>query len=110
LVAKGDARRAADKWLKDQGIIQDLTDEQYSQVRQLIGNPSFGIFWALLRFRREESAIMLSNAQLGGPERDCAASVLQGNIKAIDGVRDLILELAEPTDNNAAEQGSNLNG
>jgi hypothetical protein len=110
LVARGDARKAADKWLKDQGIIGELSEDQYESVRQLIGLPSFGIFWALLRYRREESAIVLSNSPLGGPERDCAASVLQGNIKAIDGVRDLILELAEPTDNNAAEQGSNLNG
>lgn len=108
-MAKGDARKAADKWLKDQGIIEALTDEQYETVRQLIGLPSFGIFWALLRFRREESAIVLSNAVLGTPERDSAASVLQGNIRAIDGVRTLILELAEPTDD-AAEQRSDLNG
>lgn len=105
-MAKGDARKAADKWLKEQGIIESVTDEQYESVRQLIGNPSFGIFWALLRYRREESAVFLSNAPLGGPERDCAASVLQGNIKAIDLIRELILELAEPTAD-AAEQRSN---
>lgn len=104
-MAKGDARAAADKWLKEQGMIADLTDEQFESVRQLIGNPSFGIFWALLRYRREESAAFLSNAPLGGPERDCAASVLQGNMKAIDGVRDLILELAEPTVDAAEQKG-----
>lgn len=108
-MAKGDQRAAADAWLKKQGIIESLTDEQFESVRQLIGNPSFGIFWALLRYKREESAIVLSNAPLGGPERDCAASVLQGNIRAIDGVRELILELAEPTAD-AAEQRSDLNG
>ena len=104
-MAKGDKQKAADKWLKDQGMIDELTEEQFESVRQLIGNPSFGIFWALLRYRREESAIVLSNAPLGGPERDCAASVLQGNIRAIDGVRSLILELAEPNAD-AAEQRS----
>lgn len=108
-MAKGDARKAADKWLKEQGVIGELDEQQYEQVRSLIGLPSFGIFWALLRYRREESAIVLSNSPLGGPERDCAASVLQGNIKAIDGVRELILELAEPTAD-AAEQRSDLNG
>lgn len=96
-MAKGDAKAAADKWLKEQGMIEALDYDQYESVRQLIGNSAFGIFWALLRYRREESAIILSNAPLGGPERDCAASVLQGNIKAIDGVRSLILEIAEPT-------------
>lgn len=108
-MARGDQRKAADEWLKKQGVIADLTDEQFESVRQLIGNPSFGIFWALLRYRREESAIFLSNAQLGGPERDCAASVLQGNMRAIDGIRELILELAEPTDT-AADQGVTNNG
>lgn len=107
-MARGDQRKAADLWLKQQGIIEKLDDEQFELVRKLIGNPSFGIFWALLRYRREESAVVLSNAPLGGPERDCAASVLQGNIRAIDGVRELILELAEPSDEPAAEQRSEM--
>lgn len=108
-MAAGNARAAADKWLKEQGIIAELDNTQYEQVRKLIGNPSFGIFWALLRYRREESAVMLSNASLGSPEKDCAASVLQGNIRCIDGVRELILQLAEPTDA-AGETQERVNG
>lgn len=96
-MARGDARKAADIWLKQQGIVEELDDKQYELVRELIGNPSFGIFWAMLRWRRERSAIFLSNASLGSPEADSAASVLQGHIKAIDEIRDLVLELAEPT-------------
>ena len=96
-MAKGDARRAADKWLKDQGLIDELTSEDYEEAKKLIGSRSFGIFWALLRYRREESAIFLTNAALGSPQNDCAASVLQGSIKAIDSIRDLVLDLAEPS-------------
>lgn len=103
-MARGDNRKAADEWLKKQGIIGDLTDEDYEQVRKLIGNPSFGIFWAILRFKREQSAIILSNASLGGPERDCAASVLQGHIRAIDDVRETILQIAEPTADAAGDE------
>ena len=96
-MARGDARKHVDTWLKSFGIIEELDDQQYSQVKELIGNPSFGIFYAMLRWRRERSAIFLSNASLGSPENDSAASVLQGHIKAIDEIRDLVLELAEPT-------------
>jgi len=96
-MAHGDARKAASDWLNKQGIIEAVTDEDYEQVRQLIGSPSFGIFWAMLRWRRERSAMLLTNASLGSPERDSAASVLQGHIKAIDEIRELVLEIAEPT-------------
>lgn len=96
-MARGDNRKAADEWLKKQGIIEELTEDDWGQVKKLIGNPSFGIFWAMLRFKREQSAIILSNASLGGAERDCAASVLQGHIRAIDEVRETILQIAEPT-------------
>lgn len=105
-MARGDNKKAADEWLKRQGVIDELTDEDWTQVQKLIGNPSFGIFWAMLRYRREESAIMLSNVSLGVPERDAAASVLQGQIRAIDGIRELILQIAEPNADAAGEQGA----
>jgi hypothetical protein len=107
---RGDARKAADTWLKSQGIIEELDDQQYEQVRELIGNPAFGIFFAMLRWRRERSAIMLSNASLGSPEADSAASVLQGHIKAIDEIRLLVLELAEPTPAAGTEEEQTNNG
>lgn len=103
-MAQGDAKAAANKWLNEQGIIEDLTDDDYREVKKLIGNRSFGIFWAMLRWQRETSAIALSNASLGSPERDSAASVLQGHIRAIDQIRDLVLHLAEPTADAAANE------
>lgn len=90
------AREAAEQWLKEQGIIAELDDQQYEEVRKLIGNPGFGIFWALLRYRAEQNGYFLRNASLGTPERACAASVLQGHIREIDGIRELILSLADP--------------
>jgi hypothetical protein len=103
-MAKGDARKAADDWLKKQGILNEVTDDQYELVRGLIGNPSFGIFYAMLRYKREESAIMLSNASLGSPGADSAASVLQGQIRAIDAIREMVLTIAEPGDAAATEE------
>lgn len=103
-MAKGDAKKAADQWLKDQGMIEELDGDNLSTLQQLIGNPSFGLFWALLRWRRERSAIVLSNASLGTPERDTAASVLQGHIRAIDEIRELVLEIAEPNADAAGEE------
>lgn len=103
-MANGDARKAADDWLKKQGILNEISDEDYELVRGLIGNPSFGIFWAMLRFKREESAIMLSNASLGTPTADSAASVLQGQIRSIDAIREMILTIAEPGDAAALEE------
>jgi hypothetical protein len=109
-MARGDAKKAADDWLKKQGIIEDVTDEDYELVKKLIGNPSFGIFWAMLRWRRERSAILLSNASLGSPERDSSASVLQGHIRAIDEVRQMILEIAEPNADAAGTSEEQTNG
>jgi hypothetical protein len=109
-MARGDARKAAADWLKKQGIIEEVSDEDFETVRQLIGNPSFGIFWAMLRWRRERSAIMLTNAPLGSPERDSAASVLQGHIKAIDEILEMVLDIAEPPADAAGEAEERSNG
>ena len=103
-MARGDLKKAADKWLKEQGIIEELDDEQWREVKKLIGNPSFGIFWAMLLWQRQRNATLLMNALLGSPERDAAASVLQGQARAIDEIRELILNIAEPNADAAGEQ------
>lgn len=97
-MARGDTRKAAQEWLKKQGIVStdELDEQQYELVRKLIGDPSFGIFCAMLRFRAVESSVVLRNTPLGTPERDCAASVLQGHIREIDDIHSLILDIAEP--------------
>ncbi len=102
-MAAGDARKAADAWLKKQGIIADVTDEDYEQVKKLIGMPGFGIFWAMLMFHRQNQQAFLGNAPLGTPQADCAASVLQGSIKCIDHIREIILNIAEPPADAAGE-------
>lgn len=109
-MARGDAKKAAEEWLKKQGVIAELDDDQYREVKKLIGNPSFGIFYAMLLWHRQRSAMLLTNAPLGTPERDSAASVLQGHVRAIDEVREIILNIAEPNADAAGEDEEQVNG
>lgn len=109
-MASGDRRAATAKWLKQQGLVEELDGQQLEQVQQLIGLPSFGTFYAMLRWLRERSAIALSNASLGSPTADAAASVLQGNIRTIDEIHEMILQVAEPPADAAGENEEQLNG
>lgn len=109
-MARGDSRKAASDWLNKQGLIEEVTDEDYEKVKQLIGLPSFGIFWAMLQWRRARSAIVLTNSSLGTPERDWAAGVLQGQIKSIDEIREMVLDIAEPPADAAGENEEQGNG
>lgn len=105
----GQQRDAAEQWLKEQGIVAELDDTQYRLVKELIGSPSFGIFYGMLLYRRAMSAIALSNASLSSPERIAAASVLQGQIRAIDDLKEMVLQIAEPQTADAAEPNKEQN-
>lgn len=96
-MARGEAKAAAAAWLKQQGLIESLDDDQWTEVQKLIGDPAFGILYAMLMYQRAEYMVMLSNVTLGTPEKDSHASVLQGNIRAIDRMHETLLMIAEPT-------------
>lgn len=103
-----ESREAAVGWFRAQGqrnlTDPGLEDVEFEQLRSLIGYPAFGIFWSILMNQRATAAQILSNAPLGTPERDWAAGVLQGQIRGIDQIYEMLLEVADPTD---AQESSN---
>lgn len=96
----GEMRRAATaQWLASQGLRnpEEISAEEFAELRTLLSpHKGFGIFWSILAYYRQHSAIMLNNANLSTPQGVSAASQLQGNIKAIDDFRELVLNIADP--------------
>lgn len=95
-----DIRAAVQAWMREQGIRDPgaLDAGDYAKVKTLLSSdrPAFGIFWSLIMFDRQNWAIQLQNADLGSELGRSAASRLQGAIGAIDAVRDLLLNIADP--------------
>jgi len=96
----GEVRRAATaQWLASQGLRnpEEISPEDFAELRTLLApHKGFGIFWSMLAFNRQNAAMMLSNTNLATPAGISAASQLQGNIKAIDDFRELVLNIADP--------------
>ncbi|RPJ47613.1 MAG: hypothetical protein EHM21_08080 [Chloroflexi bacterium] len=96
----GQIRRAATaQWLASQGLRnpEEISPEDFAELRTLLTpHKGFGIFWSLLAFYRQNAALMLNNTNLATPSGVSAASQLQGNIKAIDDFRELVLNIADP--------------
>ena len=96
----GEVRRAATaRWLADQGLRnpEEISPEDFAELRTLLApHKGFGIFWSLLAFYRQNSAIMLNNTNLATATGVSTASQLQGTIKAIDDFRELVLNIADP--------------
>ena len=96
----GQLRRAATaQWLASQGLRnpEEISPEEFAELRSLLApHKGFGIFWSMLMFYRQNSAIMLNNTNLATPNGVSAASQLQGTIKAIDDFRELVLNIADP--------------
>lgn len=99
-------RQASLNWLNSQGqrsLGVGIDMEDFEALQGLIGHNGFGIFWSLLAQQRAEAMSVLSNIPLGSPERDSAASVLQGQIRAIDQIRETVLDIADPQAADAAQ-------
>jgi hypothetical protein len=96
----GQIRRAATaQWLASQGLRnpQEISPEDFAELRTLLApHKGFGIFWSMLNFERQNSAVMLNNTNLATPMGVSTASQLQGKIKAIDDLRELVLNIADP--------------
>lgn len=105
-------RAAVSHWLASQGqrsLEVGMEQEEFSSLQGLIGHSGFGVFWSLLAQLRAEAQVALSNLPLTSPEKVAAASVLQGQIRAVDQTRQLLLDIADPQMADAAqpsEQGS----
>jgi hypothetical protein len=96
----GEMRRfATAKWLADQGLRnpETVSAEEFAELRTLLApHKGFGIFWSMLAYYRQNAALMLNNTNLATPNGVSTASQLQGNIKAIDDFRELVLNIADP--------------
>jgi hypothetical protein len=96
----GELRRAATaQWLNSQGLRnpEEISPEDFAELRTLLApHKGFGVFWSMLAYYRQNSAMMLTNTNLATPAGISAASQLQGNIKAIDDFRELVLNIADP--------------
>jgi len=96
----GQIRRAATaQWLASQGLRNpdEISPEDFAELRTLLTpHKGFGVFWSMIAFYRQNAAIMLNNVSLATPQGVNTASQLQGNIKAIDDFRELVLNIADP--------------
>ena len=96
----GDIRRAATaQWLASQGLRnpEEISPEDFAELRTLLApHKGFGILWSMIAFTRQSSTVMLNNANLSTPHGVSAASQLQGTIRAIDEIRELVLNIADP--------------
>lgn len=100
-----EAREATSKWLRAQGLRSDVSAEEMADLRSLLApHKGFGILWSLVMFDRQEAALQLGNADLSTASGVSRASVLQGQIRAIDNIRELILDIADPPKNGVEQQ------
>lgn len=101
------ARKATRTWLAAQGqrsLFADfggVSPAEFEQLRSLLGYPAFGLFWSLLRHQRTEYQERLTGLALNSPEMISAASVLQGHIRCLDQLREMLLDISDPS----AQQG-----
>lgn len=96
-----DKRQVLAHWLAVQGKREDLDVEGAAEIKALFGDATlrrgFGVLWSLIMFDRAQDQEELSKINLGRPEGVARASVLQGQIAAIDRIYELLLEVADPT-------------
>jgi hypothetical protein len=109
-----DKQLAVVEWLKQFGIVDDISEDEHRELLSLIGHKGFGLLYGLLMRDRAGWVIQLSNIALADGQKVAAASVLQGQIRAVDRLREIVLNIADPaadqTPAQAAEQEQQSNG
>jgi hypothetical protein len=84
-------------WLESTPVLAELTDsKQLEMVQSLVGHEGFHLFLGLLLGSRQAFYTALSAIPLDGAANAARASVLQGQIKGIDLVRQTVLEQFMP--------------
>ena len=100
----GEARRAAvRKFLGSCGLrdFRLMDSAALGAAQQLFSDrlqyQGFGVLWSLIAFDRAQDQSELSRINLGTPQGVARASVLQGQIRAVDRLYELLLDIADPT-------------
>lgn len=94
-------------WLRSQGQLdfeEGVSQADFSELQTLLDSRAFGLFYALLAQERAKALVVLSNLPLSGDSNLAAASVLQGQIRAVDRVRELLLFIADPNADGEEQQ------
>lgn len=93
-------RSAVTSWMNQQGIRnpEEISLQDYQLVRGLLSGErsAFGVFLSMMMFERQQAVAQLTNADLSSSTGAVAAAKLQGIILAVDNMRDLILNIADP--------------
>ncbi len=80
---------------------------QLDAVAALLEAPGMRVLLGLLLATKQGHMVILSNLPLATPEGQHRASVTQGIINGLDGVRQTLLELFPTTDGDPSNRGDN---
>jgi hypothetical protein len=87
----------AQGWLTSLPVVTEIEDsKQLEAVQSLLGHEGFATFLGLLLGSRQAFYVALAAIPLDGAANAARASVLQGQIKGIDLVRQTVLEQFTP--------------
>lgn len=92
-------RYAVTRWMADQGVRdpEQVSQEEYAELMSLLApHKGFGIFLSIIMFERQQAAALLNNLNFATPQGASTGSQLQGTIKAIDTIREIVLNIADP--------------
>ena len=96
-----EVRKAVVGWMNGLGIRnpEELAIEDWTAVKKLLGNdrPGFGVFLSMMMFERQKAVAQLTNADLSSSIGAVAAAKLQGIILCVDMMRELVLNIADPS-------------
>lgn len=94
------AREATAKWIASLGIRSpdEVDMDELPLLRQLLSadRKSFGIFLSMVMFQRQAAMLQLVNADFSSQEGAVRAAKLQGIVKSIDDIHELMLNIADP--------------
>jgi hypothetical protein len=82
-----------EKWLNAVPIRTELTGAELDDLFNLTTNRAFKALLGLLLGERQSKLVQLANLPINSPETSARASVLQGEIKGIDKIRETLIEV-----------------
>lgn len=91
-----------EQWLNAVPIRTELSAIELEELFQLTENRAFKALLGLLLGERQSKLVQLANLPINSPETGARASVLQGEIKGIDKIRETLIEvyMAQPQEQN----------
>lgn len=86
-------------WLVKQGKRENLSIEELPEVHSLFApHKGFGILWSLIAYDRARDLEELKNIRPSTEDNRARLSELQGQIRAVDRLHELLLDIADPSD------------